>query len=240
MQAAADALTGGEVVALMPQGTIPRGPAFFDPVLTGRWGAARLAQMTRAPVIPVGLWGTEQVWPRSARVPNVLNVTDPPTVRVRVGAPVELKYRSLDADTKRIMRAISDLLPPEAHQHHDPTPEELARTFPPGYRGEPEPSTAVAPAPTDVTLGARHQVSHGGGRHLSECSNGPVADPRLTSNPIAVPEADLDDLRERLARTRWPEPETVDDWSQGIPLAYVQEVCATGGTTTTGDAARPS
>ena len=68
--------------------------------------------MTKAPVIPIGLWGTEKVWPRSSRLPNVLNVTDPPEVRVRVGAPVELKYRSLDADTKRIMAAISKLLPP--------------------------------------------------------------------------------------------------------------------------------
>jgi pimeloyl-ACP methyl ester carboxylesterase len=42
---------------------------------------------------------------------------------------------------------------------------------------------------------------------------------------IAVPEADLVDLRERLARTRWPEAETVDDWSQGVPLAYLQELC---------------
>jgi pimeloyl-ACP methyl ester carboxylesterase len=43
--------------------------------------------------------------------------------------------------------------------------------------------------------------------------------------PIAVPDADLDDLRARLLRTRWPERETVDDWSQGIPLEYVQELC---------------
>jgi pimeloyl-ACP methyl ester carboxylesterase len=42
---------------------------------------------------------------------------------------------------------------------------------------------------------------------------------------IEVPEAALSDLRDRLARTRWPEAETVDDWSQGIPLAYVQELC---------------
>src|SRR5262249_46120434 len=34
------------------------------------------------------------------------------------------------------------------------------------------------------------------------------------------------DLRERLARTRWPEAETVDDWSQGLPLAYARELCA--------------
>jgi epoxide hydrolase len=42
---------------------------------------------------------------------------------------------------------------------------------------------------------------------------------------LAVPEHQLDDLRDRLARTRWPERETVDDWSQGIPLAYVQDLC---------------
>lgn len=42
---------------------------------------------------------------------------------------------------------------------------------------------------------------------------------------LDVPEADLTDLRERLARTRWPERETVDDWSQGVPLGYLQEVC---------------
>jgi pimeloyl-ACP methyl ester carboxylesterase len=42
---------------------------------------------------------------------------------------------------------------------------------------------------------------------------------------IAVPDEVLDDLRARLRHTRWPEAETVDDWSQGIPLAYVQEVC---------------
>jgi pimeloyl-ACP methyl ester carboxylesterase len=42
---------------------------------------------------------------------------------------------------------------------------------------------------------------------------------------LEVPDSDLDDLRARLARTRWPEPETVDDWSQGIPLSYVRELC---------------
>jgi putative phosphoserine phosphatase / 1-acylglycerol-3-phosphate O-acyltransferase len=138
LQAAADALDAGEIVAIMPEGTIPRGPAFFDPVLKGRWGAARLAQMTKAPVIPVGLWGTERVWPRSSRLPNMLNITEPPEVRVRVGAPVDVKYRSLDADTKRIMKAISALLPAEARRTRTPTDDELALTYPPGYRGDPD------------------------------------------------------------------------------------------------------
>jgi hypothetical protein len=42
---------------------------------------------------------------------------------------------------------------------------------------------------------------------------------------IEIPEADLRDLRERLARTRWPEAETVTDWSQGVPLSYLRELC---------------
>lgn len=37
--------------------------------------------------------------------------------------------------------------------------------------------------------------------------------------------ADIDDLRERLRRARWPEREAVDDWSQGVPLAWLQDVC---------------
>ena len=43
---------------------------------------------------------------------------------------------------------------------------------------------------------------------------------------IAVSDDVLDDLRARLARTRWPERECVDDWSQGIPLDYTRELAA--------------
>ena len=42
---------------------------------------------------------------------------------------------------------------------------------------------------------------------------------------LDVPDADLDDLRDRLRRTRWPEPETVGDWTQGVPLAVLQDLC---------------
>ena len=130
---AAAALEAGELVALMPQGTIPRGPAFFDPVLKGRWGAARLAALTGSPVIPVGLWGTEKVWPRSERLPNLLALGHPPTVTIRGGPPVKgLTGRSPDADTKRIMKAIAALLPAEARRRRTPTDEELARTYPGG------------------------------------------------------------------------------------------------------------
>jgi epoxide hydrolase len=47
----------------------------------------------------------------------------------------------------------------------------------------------------------------------------------ITPFRIEIPEADLEDLRQRLRHTRWPEPETVQDWSQGTPLAYVRDLC---------------
>ena len=42
---------------------------------------------------------------------------------------------------------------------------------------------------------------------------------------VEISDATLTDLRDRLARTRWPNEEPVDDWSQGLPLAYAQELC---------------
>lgn len=41
---------------------------------------------------------------------------------------------------------------------------------------------------------------------------------------IDIPQEQLDDLQARLAMARFPEAETVDDWDQGIPLSYVQEL----------------
>ena len=138
LRAASISLDAGDLVAIMPQGTIPRGRAFFDPVLKGRWGAARLAAQTRAPVIPVGIWGTEKVWPRNAKLPNITNVTSPPEIVIRVGAPVELGYVDADADTKKIMDAIVNLLPDEARVYREPTPDELRRSYPSNYVGDPD------------------------------------------------------------------------------------------------------
>ena len=137
LDAAIAAVEAGELLMIAPEGTIPRGPAFFDPVLKGRWGAARIAAATGAPVIPVGLWGTEKVWPRRSRLPKV-SLTDRPVVTVQVGRPVKLKHRSPDADTKKIMKALTAQLPAEARVQRIPTAEELALTYPPGYHGDPD------------------------------------------------------------------------------------------------------
>lgn len=42
---------------------------------------------------------------------------------------------------------------------------------------------------------------------------------------LSVGQDQLDDLRARLQHVRWPDSEPVDDWSQGIPISYVQDLC---------------
>ena len=53
-----------------------------------------------------------------------------------------------------------------------------------------------------------------------------TAAPATAIRPFRVetPEPDLVDLRRRIAATRWPERETVDDRSQGAQLAKLREL----------------
>ena len=46
----------------------------------------------------------------------------------------------------------------------------------------------------------------------------------ITPYAIDIQGPALDDLHNRLGNTRWPEKEVVDDWSQGLPLAYAMEL----------------
>jgi pimeloyl-ACP methyl ester carboxylesterase len=57
-----------------------------------------------------------------------------------------------------------------------------------------------------------------------------TAAPAITPFTYHAPQSALDDLRQRLARTRWPEPETVKDWSQGVPLVKLRALVEYWGT----------
>jgi pimeloyl-ACP methyl ester carboxylesterase len=50
----------------------------------------------------------------------------------------------------------------------------------------------------------------------------PPATKEVTPFKVSVPQSAIDDLKRRLASTRWPERETVADWSQGVPLQKAQ------------------
>jgi pimeloyl-ACP methyl ester carboxylesterase len=57
-----------------------------------------------------------------------------------------------------------------------------------------------------------------------------MSDPTATATTgvrpfrVDVPQADLDDLRDRLARTRWPDELPDAGWAYGVPLGYVREL----------------
>ena len=46
----------------------------------------------------------------------------------------------------------------------------------------------------------------------------PPATDAVSEFKLSIPAGALDGLKTRLAMTRWPNKETVGDWSQGVPL----------------------
>ncbi|WNG18751.1 epoxide hydrolase family protein [Cystobacter fuscus] len=74
-----------------------------------------------------------------------------------------------------------------------------------------------------LMAGASALAAVGGGT-IAQAAGAPVAPatPQVTPFRVSIPQAALNDLKRRLAATRWPERETVNDWSQGVPLAKAQ------------------
>ncbi|RFU40036.1 epoxide hydrolase [Actinomadura logoneensis] len=81
--------------------------------------------------------------------------------------------------------------------------------------------------PTHTRPGPRCPSTVQGGRHDRRCDPLRARRPggRADRSARTPAEAALTDLRERLRGTRWPEEATVDDWSQGVPLGYLRELC---------------
>jgi pimeloyl-ACP methyl ester carboxylesterase len=56
----------------------------------------------------------------------------------------------------------------------------------------------------------------------------------MTAEPrpfrVEIPDSDLDDLRDRLARTRWPDEPPGDGWGAGVPLSYLRQLADYWGT----------
>ncbi len=94
----------------------------------------------------------------------------------------------------------------------------MPRLMPPGR----QPAACAG----DVRLYPRHFYSVGA-MDTTKASSGSCAqasDSERQPFLIEIPQADLDDLRERLGRTRWPDELPGVGWDYGIPLGYVQEL----------------
>ncbi|WP_203800681.1 lysophospholipid acyltransferase family protein [Paractinoplanes tereljensis] len=108
-----DALHQGGVVVIYPEGTTTKDPELWP--MRGKTGAARLALVTGAPVVPVANWGAERIFdPRTSR----LSMRPRTPVTVVAGKPVDLSRWEgatptravLDQMTDHIMIDVRDLL----------------------------------------------------------------------------------------------------------------------------------
>ncbi|MBM6404800.1 1-acyl-sn-glycerol-3-phosphate acyltransferase [Phycicoccus sp. CSK15P-2] len=84
-RAAVDAVRAGKCVAVYPEGTLTRDPDLWP--MRGKTGAARIALETRCPVVPVAMWGPQDVLAPYERRPRLFPRR---TMHVRAGAPVDL------------------------------------------------------------------------------------------------------------------------------------------------------
>lgn len=107
-----DALNEGGAVVIYPEGTTTRHPDLWP--MRGKTGAARLALLTGAPVVPIANWGPQAIFdPRT----NKLKLRRS-HVTVTTGEPVDLSRWTgleptravLDEMTEKIMLDVRDLL----------------------------------------------------------------------------------------------------------------------------------
>jgi 1-acyl-sn-glycerol-3-phosphate acyltransferase len=112
LEALVAALDEGGAVVIYPEGTTTREPDLWP--MRGKTGAARLALLTGAPVVPIANWGAQQVFdPRT----NRLKLTRA-HVTVTTGDPIDLSRWAglepsrpvLEEMTEKIMLGIRDLL----------------------------------------------------------------------------------------------------------------------------------
>ncbi|MFC5805630.1 lysophospholipid acyltransferase family protein [Streptomyces formicae] len=114
-RAAVDAIERGECVAFYPEGTLTRDPEMWP--MAGKTGAARVALLTKAPVIPVAQWGANMAMPPYAKEKK-FRLFPRKTLIVQAGTPVDLsRFYGLEPTpevlreaTETIMAAITALL----------------------------------------------------------------------------------------------------------------------------------
>ncbi|WP_411143651.1 lysophospholipid acyltransferase family protein [Streptomyces sp. x-80] len=106
-RAAVDAIDKGECVAFYPEGTLTRDPEMWP--MQGKTGAARVALLTKAPVIPVAQWGANDVMPPYAKEKK-LRLFPRRTLRVKAGPPVDLSAFHDQEPTAEVLRAVTDTI----------------------------------------------------------------------------------------------------------------------------------
>jgi 1-acyl-sn-glycerol-3-phosphate acyltransferase len=127
LQTAAELLEAGELVGIYPEGTRSRDGYLHR----GHSGVAHLAVMTGAPIIPVGITGTERVQPIGTSVPRPFRGR----VRVRFGEPIHPDNYRYGGSRKRRQQMLNDVMAAIAAMSDQPRSPDFASDEPPLIRG---------------------------------------------------------------------------------------------------------
>jgi 1-acyl-sn-glycerol-3-phosphate acyltransferase len=106
-RAAVDAINSGECVVFYPEGTLTREPDLWP--MVGKTGIARVALLTKAPVIPVAQWGAHEAVPPYAKEKKV-RLLPRKTLRVIAGPPVDLDEFYGQEPTPEVLRQITETI----------------------------------------------------------------------------------------------------------------------------------
>ncbi|GAA3166986.1 MULTISPECIES: lysophospholipid acyltransferase family protein [Streptomyces] len=106
-RAAVNAIEKGECVAFYPEATLTRDPEMWP--MQGKTGAARVALLTKAPVIPVAQWGANEAMPPYAKEKKV-RLLPRKTLRVQAGPPVDLSAYYGKEPTAEVLREVTETI----------------------------------------------------------------------------------------------------------------------------------
>ncbi len=114
---ALETLARGEPIGIFPEGTRSRDSRLSE----AKGGATLLAMRSGAPLLPVGMAGSQRLFPGTSRVPHRTHLS------ITIGEPFRLEHQptgrldraSLAAGTERIMREVAALLPEQQRGRWD-------------------------------------------------------------------------------------------------------------------------
>ncbi len=137
LAAATDVLEAGGVFGIYPEGTRTRDGLLHK----GKTGVARLAMATGAPIVPVGLIGTDECQPTNAKLPRLFR-----KVTIRFGPPLSMGHYQDRSDDRLVLRQITDELMFEigelsGYEYRDTY---AGKSDAPGGHDFPDPATVVS------------------------------------------------------------------------------------------------
>lgn len=103
LQRAEEALAAGALVVVYPEGSCTRDPDLWP--MVAKTGVARLALATGAPVIPLAVFGAQQILPYGGKRPHVFPRK---TMRIVAGPPVDLSRYAGAPREPATYRAVTD------------------------------------------------------------------------------------------------------------------------------------